>query len=65
VEETKGRGVGLHDVRKQWCQLVVVVGKRKGRTSSFMMAVSGDVGSLVFAAFTPNPSRSLCDMCMT
>jgi hypothetical protein len=56
VEETKGirgGGVDLHDDRKLWHQLVIVVGKRKGRGFAFMATTSGDVGSLVFAAFIP------------
>jgi hypothetical protein len=28
--------------------------------SVFMMAASGDVGSLVFATFTPKSSKSFC-----
>jgi hypothetical protein len=36
------------------------MGKRKGRGSTITTVASGDVGSLVFAAFTPEPSRSLC-----
>jgi hypothetical protein len=52
------RGVDLHDDRKRWRRLVVVMGKMKGRGSAFMTVVSGDVGALVFAVFTPNPSRT-------
>jgi hypothetical protein len=62
VEETKGvgEGVGLHNDRKRWRWLVVIMGKRKGRGSTITTVASGDVSSLVFAAFTPEPSRSLC-----
>jgi hypothetical protein len=35
-------------------------GKEEGEMSVFMMAASGDVGSLVFATFTPKSSKSFC-----
>jgi hypothetical protein len=54
------RGVDLHDDRKRWRRLVVVMGNMKGRGSAFMTVVSGDGGALVFAVFTPNPSRTFC-----
>jgi hypothetical protein len=35
-------------------------GEEEGEMSVFMMAASGDVGSLVFATFTPKSSKSFC-----
>jgi hypothetical protein len=34
--------------------------EEEGERSTFMTTVSGDVGSLVFVAFTPEPLKSLC-----